>query len=155
MNFSETHKVAVVENTGQLVKLRKSLKKSGYWVLAFIVIGVSAWMLYTDREKSEQKQTGGQQKQSVPQRAVQADVPLTNGPLSIPAGGRSGLILPIAGQHPEVTGFGKFRLHVVRADGTECIAGEADCGSGPLLKEYYLTNDDVKEITITVVFKPG
>lgn len=73
--------------------------------------------------------------------------------LSIPAGNSSGLIPPIAGKHPEVTGFGKFSAYAVREDDTVCEADEPSCVNGPLLKGYYVTNESGKANTYTVNFK--
>ena len=93
-------------------------------------------------------------------RAPAAEIPLASSPqaswarLSVPAGGRSALVTPIAGKYPAVTGVGAFLLHNVFADGTECAYGEAGCVSGGrLLKGYYVSNESGAMIHVTVEFK--
>jgi len=103
------------------------------------------------------------EKTPVPHQVTEAKMPETKLPnasspqsplkLEILARDRSELILPIAGQHPEVSGFGKFLVHNMRSDGTECAFGEMNCTSGPLLKGYYVSNESDVTISVTVTFK--
>ena len=94
-----------------------------------------------------------QQSRKETQVVSRSEIPVTALKLEIPAHDRREF-LPIAGMHPEVTGFGKFSSHAVREeDGTECTVGEPDCVNGPVWKKYYVINESEVQNTYTVKFK--
>jgi hypothetical protein len=119
-------------------------------IVAIIGISLIATQIRGCSEQTQQQQVATEK----PVETVQAISPVSSGTLTLSLGSRSALILPIEGQHIAFSSFGEYGAYNVYQDGTECAYGE-QCISGKLLKGYYVTNKDVKEITVTFVFKKG
>ena len=120
------------------------------FVTLLVIIGIVliASVAYSPEQKQAEKAT-----LSMPH----SEVPLVSAPppskMDLPARGKTGLIPPVAGMHPAVTGFGRFLVHNVFVDDTECAFGEAGCVNGPVLRGYYVSNESDELVTVTVKFK--
>lgn len=141
--------------TGSLEESRKSARiftRAIYCLIVLVFVSFEVVTLVTEhRKEAIARQTIAPQQ--APRSKIQlANSPRSSGTLAIPVGGRSELVLPIQGQHPDFSGIGKFLTHNVRADGSECSFGEVGCVNGPLLKGYYVTNEDTKEIIVSFQF---
>lgn len=118
-------------------------------VLVAFLVAISNVVMVAQKGDREQKNVPAPAHLNVP-----ATVPQLSGTLTIAAGDTSRLILPLDGHHLEMTGFGRFKVHNVRENGSKCISGEKGCISGPRLKGYHVSNESEKGNIFTFVLKP-